>query len=123
MIHAGPPGIDQLETIGYGMDVGAIIGAFKSLSDRRCRQTIVEAKPQQHFGQLGLCVWEHTLPILNPNHSAPVFYCFSVEALCLRSPGAGGSREERGFLIPTACPGFRTSAHGFTFDAHAPVWK
>ena len=32
--------------------MGAIIGAFKSLSDRRCRQTIVADKPQQCFGHL-----------------------------------------------------------------------
>jgi REP element-mobilizing transposase RayT len=32
--------------------LGAIIGAFKSLSDRHCRQTIVAEKPQQRFGHL-----------------------------------------------------------------------
>ena len=32
--------------------LGIIIGAFKSLSDRRCRQTTVAAKPQPRFGHL-----------------------------------------------------------------------
>ena len=32
--------------------LGGIIGAFKSLSDRRCRETVIAEKPQQRFGHL-----------------------------------------------------------------------
>jgi len=32
--------------------LGAIIGAFKSLSDRRCRKAVLAEKPRQRFGHL-----------------------------------------------------------------------
>ena len=34
--------------------LGAIIGAFKSLSDRRCRQIAIVAHPERRFG----CLWQ-----------------------------------------------------------------
>ncbi len=34
--------------------LGAIIGAFESLSDRRCRQMAIEKDPERRFG----CLWQ-----------------------------------------------------------------